>query len=296
MKVHMQWIAGVSAAIVVGVLVYLGWAQLTDQVVVEYPIERNISYSFRIKNVSGSLIKKTEFWAYAPVRQTPTQKTLDIKASKKYMLEIDEQGNQRLIFALENIPPYATKTVTINVKLGMSATPNYLRPKDTSHLLKSEPYIEVDSPKIKKLSQTLRSENPRKTVESNYKWITQNLKDAGFVQNDRGALYALKTKSGDCTEYMYLLTALNRSSGIPTQGVSGFVVREDAVLKPSGYHNWAVTLIDDLWQTVDPHREIFMSNSADYIAMRMLGQHGKDASSNSQTLFGKGPGIDVKMN
>ncbi|MES9857113.1 MAG: transglutaminase domain-containing protein [Sedimenticola sp.] len=277
-------------------LFYLSWSlpvEKQDDLTSSYPIERNIRYSYQLKNISGTFLKEAEFWTHVPVKQTSSQQTRNIHSTAAYKLESDVEGNQRLIYTVKNIPPYGTKTITINVKLAMSDKPNNLPSSDVKAFLKSERYVETDSPAIKALSEKLAGENSQETVASNYTWVTKNLLDEGYVKNDRGALYAINNKKGDCTEYMYLLTALNRSNGIPTRGISGFVVREDAVLRSSDYHNWTLSLVDGLWQLIDPHKEIFMTHSADYIAMRLLGGIG---SNSAQTLFGGSPGLEIVMN
>lgn len=303
MRSHALWAVGsltIAAAVIAAYLIGQNPVEEVKQAdaAPTYPIERNIRYSYRIRNVSGEFLEKAEFWTYAPVSQTPTQRTLDIRSSSAYDLEIDQLGNQRLRYTLENLPPYSTRTITIHVQLGMSDQPNALPLSDAVNFLETEQYIESDSPIIKSLAMQLRSDKPDETVASSYRWVARNLRDEGYVQNDRGALHAMDTKTGDCTEYMYLLMALNRSNGIPTQGIAGFVVEEDAVLRPRDYHNWTVALIDGLWELVDPHKEVFMNNRSDYVAMRLLGGAEPEPESpiNSQTLFGKGAGIDVVMN
>ena len=45
-----------------------------------------------------------------------------------------------------------------------------------------------------------------------FQWVSQNVKDDGYSAKDRGALYALTNRKGDCTEFMYLFVALCRLS------------------------------------------------------------------------------------
>lgn len=263
-----------------------------------YPVERNIRYSYTIKNVSGKFIDTASFWTYAPVKQTSTQRTLEIQTSAPYMVEVDQAENQRLLFSVNNLPPYGTRVVTINVRLGMSPIPHPYSKDDTTDFLDSGPYVETESPGIVKLAQQLAHDDPNLMLASTYDWIRKNLKDVGYVKNDRGAAYALESRSGDCTEYMYLYMALSRSNAIPTRGVSGFVVTHDKVLRAIDYHNWTVAFVDGYWQLIDPHQEVFMANQANYIAMRLLGgpEEGSAVHMQSQTLFGVGPGIEVVMN
>ncbi len=297
MKPHIRW---ATVLVVVGAAVSAYWLSQRQPetpagVVATYPLERNIRYSFRLRNTSGKFIEQANFWTYAPVQQTPTQKTYDIRSSGDYTLEPDGLGNQRLRFSLDNLPPYATRTITVDVRLRLSESPNKLPLDDSARFLNSERYVEVEAEKIRELARQLRGESPDQTVAASYRWITKNIDDAGYMRNDRGAIYAVNTGQGDCTEYMYLLMALNRSNGIPTQGISGFVVREDAVLRAHDYHNWTRVLIDGIWQLVDPHKAVFMDNQADYIAMRILGETDSGISENAQTLFGHDPGLDVVM-
>ena len=270
-------------------------AEKTD-VAPSYPIQRNIRYSYRIRNVSGEFLEKAQFWTYAPVSQTPTQRTLSIRSSRAYDLEVDQLGNQRMRFTLDNLPPYSTRTVTIHVRLGMSDYPNAFPASEVTSFLEPEKYIESDSRVIRSLAMQLRADKPSQTVAQSYAWVARNLQDQGYVQHDRGALSAMATKTGDCTEYMYLLMALNRSNGIATQGVAGFVVEEDAVLRPRDYHNWTLVLMDGLWGVVDPHKEVFMSNHSDYVAMRLLSGTQPEPAISSQTLFGTDAGVEVVMN
>lgn len=282
------------------VLVYFYGDGTSEEVTIEpaiYPIERNIRYSYTVKNTSQKFIEETEFWSYLPVKQTSSQKTITTQSSSVYSVTTDQQGNQKAWFKIKKLPPYGTKTITIDVELGMSIEPNYLsEPSDRTVYLSSEPHVELNSEKVKVLARKLKRKLPIESIKSSYEWVVNNLSDAGYIRNDRGALYAINTKTGDCTEYMYLFTALSRSNGVPTRGVSGFVVKEDAVLKSHNYHNWAVSLIDERWQLIDPHKQTYLSEGSNYIAMRLLGGHGSTMTDSSQTLFGGGKGISITMN
>lgn len=88
MRSHALWSAGSLTIVAVVIAAYLVWEKPVEEVkqadaTPTYPIERNIRYSYRIKNVSGEFLEKAEFWTYAPVRQTPTQRTLNIRSLGK---------------------------------------------------------------------------------------------------------------------------------------------------------------------------------------------------------------------
>jgi len=129
-----------------------------------------------------------------------------------------------------------------------------------------------------------------------YSWVAENIAYAGYIEEDRGALYALRNKRGDCTEYMYLFSALARSQGIPTRGVGGFVIADDAVLKARDFHNWAEVYLDRKWRVVDPQHKKFLQTEPDYIAMRLLFDRDDGAIGNTQGFSHADENLDLKMN
>ena len=112
---------------------------------------------------------------------------------------------------------------------------------------------------------------------------------------DRGALYALKYKKGDCTEYMHLFAALCRVNNIPARGIGGYICRGNCILKPSGYHNWAEFYDAGTWYSVDPQNKVFMKNSSDYIAMRIIGDTTGNPMGTYHRFRFKGEGLAVRM-
>jgi transglutaminase-like putative cysteine protease len=114
-------------------------------------------------------------------------------------------------------------------------------------------------------------ETPQQTVTNIYRWVTSNIKNRGYLARDRGAVQTLLTKTGDCTDAMYLFSALSRANRIPSRNLAGFMVKENALLKSRDYHNWVEVLIDGQWRLVDPDKRVFMERGSDYITMTVLG-------------------------
>ena len=123
---------------------------------------------------------------------------------------------------------------------------------DGGSFLEEERFVEVEHPRIQAAARALGGERDGEVAQAAYEWVSTQLRDPGYVRDDRGALYALERGQGDCTEHMYLFTALARARGIPARGVGGFVVAESGVLRSGDYHNWAEFHASDTWRVADP--------------------------------------------
>ncbi len=282
----------VSAAI--GIAVWKFYAR--EDINALYPQQRLVKYSFTARNPTNRLLAHSEFWTYAPVKRTATQYVLSIDASHPYRLAADDRGNQRLYFTVDELPPYGAKVITIKAVLALSDQPRGLTASDPQQFLKAERFVEADHPRIVDRAQKLGAKNPMDTTKNIYDWVVKYLRDGGYEQNDHGALYALKHKRGDCTEYMYLLTALNRASDIPARGVAGYVYSENAILRAHDYHNWAEVYLDGAWRMVDPQKKVFMDKPSNYIAMRIIADGADSPAEQSQRFFATHRDIEVAMN
>lgn len=261
-----------------------------------YPIPRYIQYSYTVKNMTNRLAKEAHFWTYAPLRQTPTQKCTDIKTSHPYKLITDDLGNQILSFTLKDIPPYGTTIITIEANLKLADKPNRLSLKGKKAYLKAEQYCEADDPTIVQQAKQLRASTTKKTAENCFRWVSNTVQYTGYLENPRGALYALKEKQGDCTEFMYLFVALSRANKIPARGIGGYLASSNTVLRPTAYHNWAEFYFDGTWRIADPQRRIFMQKGSHYIAMHVIGESPKNPIKGPYRFTYEGQGIKVRMN
>jgi transglutaminase-like putative cysteine protease len=247
---------------------------------------RPIHYSFTITNTGNTVAKEVHFWTYAPIGQGSLQ------TSAPYQLITDDLGNQILHFTFNNIPPYAAQIITIEAGINPAIEPN----EDTKAYLKAEPFCEADDPAIRALAKELQGPTARQTVENIYKWVSTNVRYAGYLKDPRGAFYALKYREGDCTEYMYLFVALCRADKIPARGIGGYLAGNNPVLKPNAYHNWAESYIDGAWKIIDPQRKVFMGDQALYIPLHIIGAAPKNPISGPYKFAYKGEGIQIEMN
>ena len=260
-----------------------------------YPIFREVQYGFTLQNKTTGILKGAEFWTYAPVKLNSTQKCIKLEVSHPHQLIMDDLGNQILYFRFENLPPYAFEIITIKASLGLSDTPNPVPIDDVRPFLRSEKFIESSHPELLQMASKFESATPPEIAEKIFRWVAENISYAGYLRDSRGALYALRNRRGDCTEYMSLFAALCRAKKIPARGIGGYVCKGDSILKPGSYHNWAEFYEAGAWRIGDPQKKVFMDRPSDYIAMRIIGESPKNPMGEFNRFRSSGDGLDVKM-
>lgn len=262
-----------------------------------YAISRQIRYSCTVENTSSRKVENASLKIYAPVEQTSFQACETIESSHPYELSTDCLGNQILHFPLSSIAPYASEIIRIQTSLRLSKDAvKTVDSKLQSGFLSPEPHVESGHPDITARAAALKRSNTLETAEAIYEWVAAHIEDCGYLPRERGALYALTYKKGDCTEYMDLFTALCRAAGIPCRRTGGFICDKNQVIKASGYHNWAEICLDGKWRVVDPQNRIFMENEGDYIAIQIIGSQCPNPMNRHRRFRVEGQGITAKMN
>ena len=146
------------------------------------------------------------------------------------------------------------------------------------------------------IARQLSGQTPQALARSAFEWTAANIQHSGYLPQDRGTLYALTERRGDCTEFMYLFMALARANGIPARGIAGYVQRDNGVLRAANYHNWAEFYLDGRWQIADPQERVFMAGTADYIAFRLLDATAQTGVAPRHRFHFEGDGLRVTMN
>jgi len=261
-----------------------------------YTVPRHIEYSFTIQNKTNHVVKGACFRTYAPVKQTSSQLCQKVESSYPFELIPDVCGNQVLQFSFAEFPPFSKKIISIRADLLLAEVPNRSSLDNEGAYLISEQYIESDNTEIIKKARELKTSVVKQTAKGIFDWVAGHIEYTGYIENERGALYAYTEKRGDCTEYMYLFAALCRADEIPARCVGGYICSENTILRPSGYHNWAEIYEDGAWKIADVQNRIYQINYEDYIAMRMI----SGASNNPIMSFSRfrldGEGLKVQMN
>jgi transglutaminase-like putative cysteine protease len=236
-----------------------------------YLIAKQIKYRYHLKNTSNQVLKNSDFWVYAPIKQTASQKVLEIKSSHSYELISDKDHHQILHFKLKNFAPYDQKIITVQVKLNLSEQPNLQSVQTPETYLQATPLIELEHPGIRSLAQQLRQTSPHQSAEAIYQWSVEHLDSRGSHLKERSAAQLLSNKKGDATAFMHLFSALGRSNQIPTREVGGYLVKQNRILHASDFHHWAEYYQDKTWHLVDIQNNTFRQQYQNYIAFRHYG-------------------------
>ncbi|MEM2419924.1 MAG: transglutaminase-like domain-containing protein [Candidatus Bathyarchaeia archaeon] len=121
-----------------------------------------------------------------------------------------------------------------------------------------ERFIQSDNPEIVRTAQAVvgNEENPHVKALLIYNFVTKSLKYE--AQNEeKGALWALENRKGDCSEYSYLFVALCRAAGIPARVQAGFAFRYVNEVMEDG-HMWAEYYLENYgWIPVDATWKMF---------------------------------------
>jgi transglutaminase-like putative cysteine protease len=261
-----------------------------------YTIAKNVQYGYTLQNQTNRVIEKAEFWAHAPVKQTANQRFQDLTANYPFQLNSDKYGNQVLHFTFEKLAPYASRIITIKANLLVSRSANPIDANPEASDLLPEKYIESDHPAIRRAAEKLQESDAIKTIKAVFGWVASHVRYSGYAAQDRGALYALQHKKGDCTEYMDLFVALCRANGLPARRIGGYISPQNAVLKARDYHNWAEFYESGIWQIADPQNNVLMQNQDDYIAMRIIRASADSPLGTYNRFRVKGEGLKARMN
>jgi len=261
-----------------------------------YATPRLIRYSFTLQNPTHKQVSRAVLEAYVPVKRTATQMCRDVDVSHPFTLEQDTLGNQAVMIVFSNLPPYSVKLVTIEARLRLAARPVSLGPADRDWLAAGR-YIETDNKRFEQLAPSLPAdETDAEHANRIFRWVRRHVRDTGYCRRPRGALYALESRQGDCTEMMYLFVALCRRAGIPARGVGGYVYGRDAVLSPSAYHNWAEFQADGVWCLADPSGNVFCPEGTTHLATRIIAGGGDDLLGDFPRFRYRPQTLKVRMN
>jgi transglutaminase-like putative cysteine protease len=224
---------------------------------------------FEVKNESNKVIRDSKFATYLPI-ESAHQRVGNLRVSQNYSVVKSDDGNRVLETKFDLLPPYGVKKISISADITSISSAKASSVVPGESYLKAEKYIEVEDEKIVAIAKQLSGDTKKQTATNIYNWVTNNLGNSGYTSQDKGALFALESGKGDCTEFMYLTIALARASGIYARGVGGYVYPQSTLVKSADYHNWAELYFDDKWHVIDSQKKVFSDQSGDYISIRHL--------------------------
>ncbi len=290
-------ILGVIAGVMVLALVAYWWSQRSDEAVSLHQL--GIRYSFEIINQTGELIEDAEFIFFAPAHIPGRQELISLRTNQPTEVIEDRFGNRSLRLGISALAPFATRILIVDAELMAYAPPiaQALASNTKNEFLLSEPNVQVEHPLIQAQAEALKAQlatGADQRIVGLSRWVSKHVTDVGYISEDRGAVYALTQRQGDCTEYMSLYAALSRALGIPTRNLAGFrIAGESARLNPHAYHNWSESHNGRRWVLVDPQHELVDEYYAEYVIFRVL--TSQTQLSNTQRFFSADPRLGIRM-
>jgi len=209
-----------------------------------------------LENKGNEIIDKLEIYKYPPQEINGVQNIISLEITPGNYQQVQNTVGETII-KYEFLNINQGEKITISEKGVVTVFPiindlGQCQGEMITGWTDQEEYIESDHPKIIELADNLSAGKNTvcEKVRAYYDYIGSSM-TYKLDFEDRGALYALENKTGDCTEYSNLLIALCRASGIPARGVMGFGYGTDDDEIYS--HHWAeVYFPGSGWLPVDP--------------------------------------------
>ncbi len=147
--------------------------------------------------------------------------------------------------------------------------------------IKAEKYIESNDSQIISLAQSITSglSDPSNMSRTICRWVYENLTYT-YSSSEKGALAALNSGSGKCTDYSDLFVALCRALGLPARVIRGqtsnhavswgLLVQSDS--QNTAGHQWAEAYLPSLgWVTFDPTFNEYPVSDGQHIGVQIGG-------------------------
>ena len=257
------------------------------------PSRRVVTYTFTLENTTDQPVRDAKLWAFAPRRRTSTTDGFRARASHLFELVEDDLGNRFFLFRWSSFPPHATEIVTISAVL----TPDDGTASSTrSEFLAPGRFVESAHPEIVATVREIENRSGPVNPADLLQWMRRNIGTREYSREPRGALAALRSRQGDCTEHMFLFTALCRAVGIPARGIGGFVLEGGGILRANEYHNWVEVYTGSKWKGVDPQRSIENVRHGSYLAMQVFSDTVESPLEPFERFRLIGDGLRVSMN
>lgn len=159
--------------------------------------------------------------------------------------QIPETGEQTVVM------DGSTVVLTVCASCGIS---EQLTDSERRHYLQPNAWVESDLPEIKDFANRHGRGRTLKEIMDNLVTAIQNHMTGPVDYSGYGsAAEALKTRSGDCTEFAVLLAALARAKGLPARVAYGLVYSDRFSGKKDVFspHAWVQVWSGTRWQSYD---------------------------------------------
>lgn len=225
--------------------------------------EREKSVALRatitVTNKGDDHINPLYFNLTIPAENNVLQRLVRIEYSNKGKYALGRHTNgvdKYLKFRLE-IPPRST--LTREVIFHLLLTPYDVNNEKqggtddlSSYFLKASKYVESDSPEVQQIAKQIKNTNTKKEDQllEAYMYPQRHFKYRKI--DNKGALYAIRSGIGDCTEYAATFVAIARALGIPARLTSEFLFTKYKIFSVPNHHA-AEVYLRGRWIPVDPN-------------------------------------------
>lgn len=251
-------------------------------------------YQYIVENTTSEVFRNQVISLYVPMDIVNVQKLVNGNINYEYAESEDALGNRIWNVKLGGFSPYETKIIDVNFTVEKTSENVRLSGDDGNEFLVNQRFLSMDNSKLQSQAKLLKRESALETAKATYSWVASHVEYEGVITKDLGALYAMMKKQGDCTEYMYLFSALARINGLPTRHMGGYRTQAGKQLGAKIYHNWVEVLIGDEWLLVDPQTQAFESHQQDFVVFRIAGSKD-DSQPFSKRYFGTSEHIKVQI-
>jgi transglutaminase-like putative cysteine protease len=235
---------------------------------------RQLRYTFLVSNLGNRPLNDFKIKIATPLESFTSQKRIKLSLQNEQLHSMAGANSTALTLSL---PPYGKRSFSIAAEVGTFSEPRFLNAAVLPETLASSQFVQSDALEIRTLASQLMGKTPTETAKRIFDWQLESLAASHFTREHLGALTALSTRQGDCTEFAYLFAALARSNKVPARIIAGFVAEKDKVLKPGEFHNWAEFYDGRVWRIADANRKVFDAGYESYIAFGVLAEGSSTA-------------------
>ena len=223
-----------------------------------------LTATVKLTNEGTADVRKYVFRLTTPPGDLPYQRARSLALHPEVTRKAHKNGLDSYIELRLAIP--ASGTVTKEFRFLLLLLPvDYLRmtklpvseadKRTATNYLQSVSLIESDAPQVKKMAESLfpSGASDLEKAKAAYEYPAHVLKYR--VQKPAGAVKALQTGIGDCTEYSCLFCALCRAGGVPARRVAVFNLgsKNEITTEEPNHDTAEVFLSTHGWVPVDPN-------------------------------------------
>ena len=216
--------------------------------------ELKMNYEF----FSTGKTNKLHFTCLIPKNIDHAQNVIKTEFMPQPVKVFNENGNNYAEFIIDSFSEKKEISVNVTIEIFKSDF-NTIKMNQTilskfspsENYLINERFIEKDNDLIKSAANRLIGKDTINTIKNIYNFTLNELSYSGYngSNNGDGALKALMTKRGDCTDFSDLFVSLCRANNIPARVVVGYTTEFTNTHK----HSWVeVYTKNDNWIRLDP--------------------------------------------